>query len=192
MGNLNVREQMQNLGIQMINLGILTINNAFQIPNIGTDNSFLKQQITSIEMQLQNFQMQLNNNMGMMNNNMGMMNNNFGMMNNNMGMMMDMMTNNISKEEFNEDNKNKLNFIFTTIQGIKTTLIIDSGTSVGELLKIYLRRVNHPELINNTKDLCFISNAKVLNFEDKTKVEDYFKDRTIINIIVNDFKNLIT
>ena len=180
MPNLNVREQMQNLGIQMINLGIITINKAIKIPNFGTDNSFLNQQITSIKMELQNFQMQLNNNMGMMNNNLGMMNNNFGMM----------MDNNMFKEEFDENNKNKMNITFKTTQDVRTNLFINKGTSIAELIKTYFREVNHLELFNSDK-IKFIFNASQLEYNDNnTKIEDYFHNYS--SVIVCDFSGLLS
>ena len=179
MPNLNVREQMQNLGIQMINLGITTINNAIKIRNIGTDNSFLKQQITSIEKQLQNFQMQLNNNMGTKN--MVMYNNNI-----NMGMMM---ANNMPNEDFNENNENKMNIIFKTTKGSKQIFSINKGTSIHELIKTYLIKVGQPELFNSNK-ICFLYNATQINYKDNnTKIEDYFKvfeGNYVPTIVVND------
>ena len=173
--NLNVREQMQNLGIQMINLGITTINNAIKIRNIGTDNSFLKQQIISIEKQLQNFQMQLNNNMGT--NNMVIYNNNY------MGMMM---ANNMSNEEFNENDENKMNFLFKTTKGSNQIIHINKGTSIHELIKTYLIKVGQPELFNSNK-ICFLFNATQINYKDNnTKIEDYFQVNYSPTIVVND------
>ena len=135
-------------------------------------------------MELQNFQMQLNNNMGMMNNNLGMM-----MDNNNLEMMMD---NNMFKEEFDENNKNKMNITFETNKGVRTNLFINKGTSIAELIKTYFREVNHLELFNSDK-IKFIFNASQLEYNDNnTKIEDYFHNLSSVTIIVYDPSGLLS
>ena len=59
------------------------------------------------------------------------------------------------------------------------------------MLKIYLKKVNHPELINTKDKICFLFNAKKLEFGDKTKIEDYFKYNKNPVIIVNDLENIL-
>ena len=90
-----------------------------------------------------------------------------------------------------QPSKNKLNFIFKTTQGIIRNLDVDYGTTISELIKEYFNIVGKPELFNNPQDICFLVNAKRLNFNDNTKIEDFFKNAFIINIVVNDVKELI-
>ena len=87
--------------------------------------------------------------------------------------------------------KNKLNFIFKTTQGVIRNINVDYGTTISELIKKYFNIMGKPELFNNPRDICFLCNAKRLNFNDNTKIEDFFKNASIINIVVNDVKELI-
>ena len=104
-------------------------------------------------------------------------------------MMMDMLMTNDKINNNIELNKNKkkMNILFCTTSGIKINLVIDYGTSVGEVLRIYLTRIKRPELINS-EAVTFVYNNKKLNFEDKTKIEDYFKCNEHPTIIVNFLK----
>ena len=156
----------------------------------------------------------MGNNMGMnpmMMNNMGMnmIGNNMGMnmMGNNMGM--DMMGNmmmvnagnedwmkgfkmGMEEEKQEEDSGPKINIVFKTTQGTVTNLVVKHGTTVGQTLELYLKRVGKPELINNLQGrLCFLVNAKNLKFTDTTKIENFFKNVTLPTVLVNDVNNLI-
>ena len=157
------------------------------------------------------------NNMGMNNmqnmmNNMGMgmgMNNMQNMMNNmGMGNMMNSMLVNAGNEDWmkgfemamNENNQPqpreepgpKMNIVFNTTQGTITAMIFKYGTTIGQALEMYLKRVGRPDLINNLQGrLCFLVNARQLKFTDNTKVEDFFKNSMAPKVIVNDVNNLI-
>ena len=87
--------------------------------------------------------------------------------------------------------KNKINFMFKTTQGIIRNINADYGTTISELIKKYFNIMGKPELFNNPQDICFLCNAKRLNFNDNTKIEIFFKNTSMVNIVVNDVKELI-
>lgn len=72
-----------------------------------------------------------------------------------------------------EINNNSINVIFTTGNGFKTKILIDKETTVGEMLKQFLTKINKPELINNG-DIKFIFNSEILRFDDQKKVKKLF------------------
>ena len=80
-----------------------------------------------------------------------------------------------------------MNIIFNTTQGVSHTLLCEYGTTIDELLKKYLHRINKPELIEK---LCFLFNARQLKFGDKTKIEDFFKGISNPKVVVDDIYNL--
>ena len=86
---------------------------------------------------------------------------------------------------------NKINFIFKTTQGVRRVLLVEHGTTIHDLIKKYFAIMGKPELINNKKDICFLSNARTMKFDDQTPIEQYFKDLSVVNIVVNDVKELI-
>ena len=89
-------------------------------------------------------------------------------------------------------NDPKISVKFTTTQGVETKMSFNYGTTVGKILKLYLREIGHPELINNLQGkLCFLFQAKVLKFNDSTKVEDLFKKVDSPNILVNNVQGVI-
>ena len=82
----------------------------------------------------------------------------------------------------------KMNVIFeNTILG-KINLVVDYGTTINEMLELYLRRIERPDLIGKDNKITFICNGSRVNFGDYTKVEDY-QDQALIKlhptIIVN-------
>ena len=91
----------------------------------------------------------------------------------------------------NTSSKNIINFAIKTTQGVIRNLKFEYGTTISELIKKYFNIMGKPELFNNPQDICFLYNAKRLNFNDNTKIEDFFKNAFIINIVVNDVKELI-
>ena len=206
-GSNNFGNQLQNMGIQMMNIGIQMINDGMQMSNMAMDTSYLMQQMMNIEKQIQNigmklkngFGMNMNNNMGInMNNNMGMnmnnmnnmiginMNNNKGILaNNNLGMNMN---NNIG---INIDNKKEMIVHFKLMTGERKTLIVQYGTSVGDLLKKFFQAIGKPEALKKKDSIIFIHNSQKLSYEDKTKIEEKFYIKYPIIILVNDLNALI-
>ena len=84
----------------------------------------------------------------------------------------------------------KVNLLFRTTKGMKINMMIDFGKTVREMIEIYFKRVEKPDLINRPQDICFIFNAKRIDFNEQRKVEDYFGG-IFANITVNDVKDLI-
>ena len=151
-----------------------------QIPNFVMDGFNIKQQILSIETQIKNIEMQMDNKMGIqMNNNMGMPNfNNFGIQMNNNG-------------KINENNNNKKKLvIFSTNLGERKDINFDYGIIIDGILRKYLEEMKKPELINSTK-VSFVFNVRKLNFGDKMKIEDLFKNMPEPKIIVFFFIEII-
>ncbi len=88
------------------------------------------------------------------------------------------------KIKIENNKKRKINILFaTSSQGKKENLIVNYGTNIDELMKLYLNKVKRPDLINNEKKISFIYNSKQLNFGDKRKVETVFKNNSNNNII---------
>jgi len=137
-----------------------------------------------------NFQMP---NMFNNNNIFGMGMNNFMpnmMMNNNFNFIPNMWMNNFNfmPNMMNNDNidKFKYNVIFTTTMGMKTNIQIDKGTTIDQMLKKYLKRVNRLDLIGKNNKICFIFNTWQMKFGDQTPVEDIFMNNECPPVTVND------
>ncbi len=142
--------------------------------------------------------------MGAMMGGMGGMGMNMNMMNMNMNMMMNdeewMKGFQMGVEEIKgtqpEDlgDGPKINVIFKTTQGVTHTLVYNYGTTVDQVLKKYLKRVNREDLINDEQNkgkICFLFNAAQLKFGDTTKIEQFFKGISNPKVVVNDVNNLI-
>ena len=91
---------------------------------------------------------------------------------------------NFDKIKIENNNIKTINILFaTSSQGKKENLVVNYGTNIDELIKLYLNKVKRPDLINNEKNISFIYNSKPLNFGDKRKVENVFKNNSNNNII---------
>ena len=166
-------------------------------------SSFLTQLNNHIS-QISNIITEMNiliNEINLKNNSTPKLNSQIKQMNNLMNSMSTMPLNNESelKKKFNtlynlnyfdKNNLYKKNIIFKTIQGFSDVITVDYFTSIGDLLKLYLKRTKKSELCNREK-VNFIFNSKTLRFDDKRKVEELFKDGNNHTIIVTDCKNRI-
>ena len=122
------------------------------------------------------------NNMNNQNMQMGMNQQMAGMQNmNNMSNMNNMNTQQVP---------GKMNIVFKATSGAIKNIQTDLGTTIGQLLVLYLRRMDRENLIGNDKDICFLYDATRLKYDDNRKVEQVFR---FINpcVMVNDTKNLI-
>ena len=91
---------------------------------------------------------------------------------------------NFDKIKIENNNIKQINILFaTSSQGKKENIVVNYGTNIDELIKLYLNKVKRPDLINNEKNISFIYNSKTLNFGDKRKVENVFKNNSNNNII---------
>lgn len=100
----------------------------------------------------------------------------------------------MKENEVIQDNsaENKINCVFKTTQGVVSNVLVDGNKTMGELLKLYLKRMGKEELIDK-KDMgiCFLYNATKIDFSNKTTIEDFFHSTPNPTLIVNDVNNLI-
>ena len=95
-----------------------------------------------------------------------------------------------SQEE--DDGSPKINGIFTTTKGKKTTVILSVNITIDQALQKYLNKVGNDDLYTQKSNrICFLYNGVSLKFGDQTKVGDFFGINKTPNIIVNDVYNLI-
>ena len=83
-----------------------------------------------------------------------------------------------------------MNVIFNFISGHTTNLIVSYGTTIDELLKYYLRRMNRTEFIgSHDGKIAFYFSGRRIKFGDQTPVETYFKhnDNPIIRVNQNSY-----
>ena len=105
----------------------------------------------------------------------------------------DINTNSEQKKE-NEEEK-RINIRFNTTQGTTTNISFKENGSIGDLIKLYLKTVDRPDLIsslmNGDKSIAFLWNANKLDINDTKKAKDFFKGVNIPRIVVNDINNSI-
>ena len=89
-----------------------------------------------------------------------------------------------------ENNIKKLAIRFTTTLGTHRNIIMNFGETIGQALIKYLIEANKPDLINRNDKVSFLFNATKINFDDETKIEDYFKNVHDPKILVNDTEGL--
>ena len=83
----------------------------------------------------------------------------------------------------------KINVIFATTYLTNTTLALNYGVTIAQMLKIYLRRFYRESLINNKKckdRIIFLYNGKKLRLEDKTSVYLYFGNDSPQVVVVHE------
>ena len=107
--------------------------------------------------------------------------------------------NNMNNNNINDNNMNnnsapqipgKMNIVFKKTDGIIKIIQVDIGTTVGQLIALYLKRMDRENLIGNDKDFFFLYDAAKLKFDDNRRIEQVFR---FVNptILVNDVHNLI-
>ena len=84
----------------------------------------------------------------------------------------------INSLKFNGKNLGKINVFFWPTNGQKTTIIFNISTTIDEMLKTYLLKINHPEYINDNK-IRFLYNGKAINYGDKTVLGRSFSNAVI-------------
>ena len=102
-----------------------------------------------------------------------------------------LLTNAAKYDESNEIiSQPKINVIFKTTKGTTTTMVFNYGTTIDKMLKKYLLRIGHPELINTDK-IYFSNNARQIKFGDQTVVKEFFRNAHIPTVVVNGLNDLI-
>ena len=99
-----------------------------------------------------------------------------------------MKPNSVMLDLFNDMKKNsfagpKKNVIFKTTRGHAHNLIVRYETTIDELLKYYLRRMNRTEFIGS-HNIVFLFNTSPVKFGDQTTIATYFKNSNNPKIIV--------
>ena len=156
MNNQNISTNIIDLGMNIINNGIQMLFMGIQIPDITRNNFFILNQINDVIAKIQNISMKITN----MNYQMPMIN--MGGLNFNNDFL------NINKE------KKPIINVFFDNWGKKNNIQYYFGTTIDEMLKKYLIRINLPGLINNNDAFLFLYNAEHLKFGDNRKIEDVF------------------
>ena len=100
-------------------------------------------------------------------------------------------SNNTGNQNNSPPSGNKINCIFNTSTGNTFAILIDYGKTIKELITVFFKRVNKPELFNRTEDICFLYNANKININSQEKVENYFGFNGTPRISVNDTGDLI-
>ena len=70
----------------------------------------------------------------------------------------------------------KMNVIFTSGTGNSKVLILDYGTTVDDMLKIYLKKENRLDLYGSNNKVGFLYNIKNIQFGNQTPIELFFKN----------------
>ena len=101
-------------------------------------------------------------------------------------------TQNISLTQFapQKHNEIKINIIFKTNSGRTINIVIDAEKTISELIQTFFKRIGRPELFDRV-NYYFIHQAKIIHFNDKTKIINYFIGYQNPVIFANDVGNLI-
>ena len=169
--NQNLSQNLISSGLDIINVGINTLFMGMQIPDMNRNNNNILNQIYYLINKIQNISKTIANiNYQNPYKNMGGFNSNNNLGNN------------------NQINRSKINVhFFNRFNGEKNNIVVDYGTTIDEILKQYIIKVNLPQLINNNNNF-FLSNGNELNFGDNRKVDVVFKANSHpdIEVIIKD------
>ena len=168
--------------IQKIGMNISLINN-----NYGIQLNNMGMMISNISMEIYNIGIQISNLSNIEQQNIFQMNNII----NNMNMKMMNFNHQINESEINDyniDNSNKINIIFSDrINGGNISIFVNKNKTIKELFNLYIKKKGGNEVF--LKKYVFLYNGKNLNKNDNTRIMDYgIVDKTCI--IVSEEQNL--
>ena len=83
----------------------------------------------------------------------------------------------------------RINILFKPAGAYSFNITASYGTTIDQLLKYYLKRINSPELIRTDK-ISFLCDARYIMFGDETPIEIYFKNNLNPKIVVICFSNI--
>ena len=83
----------------------------------------------------------------------------------------------------------KMNIIFKNTNGSKYQISVNYGTTIDQLLNIYLKQMNEGNLYLYNK-ICFLYNATQLKQGNNTPIENFFRNSINPVVIANDISNL--
>ena len=86
---------------------------------------------------------------------------------------------------------NKINIIFKTTDKVETNIVADYGKTISDILLLYLKKIGKENLFKRTSGVFFLYNTQMININDETKVEDFFKNNNYPRIIVNEMKFIL-
>ena len=89
----------------------------------------------------------------------------------------------------NKPNEVKMNVLFRTNVGSSINLIIEQEKTIHELIQEYFKKIN--KLDFREDDYYFIFNAQKINYNDETKLRDFFRKANQPIIYVNNARDLI-
>ena len=184
MPNMNIKNQIQNMGAQLLNMGIEMFNISFNYMGINSSDSVQN---------LRNISLQIENIINQMNNNMMPMNNNFNMLMNNNNNFISPMNFNFNSSINNNNDTNKIRIIFKNTKGTQSIFFLDRKNTVREMLINYLLQIQRTDsiIIKDKDEIGFIYNAHRLSFEDNTKIDNLFENSLNPIVLVNEIDNLI-
>ena len=85
----------------------------------------------------------------------------------------------------------KININFTTTIGKSHNLKFKYGTTVSQALRRYLEFVGREQYFGHNEKINFLYNAKRIEYNDNTNVENFFRNAAFPKIVVNDTQGLI-
>ena len=86
---------------------------------------------------------------------------------------------------YNQIGKKLKHILFSNVKGYKNVLKLNYGTTIDQMLRIYLKIIKREFLYNNNQKVCFIYNANMIKFGNKTRIECFFRYIDFPKIIVN-------
>ena len=183
MPNMNIKNQIQNMGAQLLNMGIEMFNISFNYMGLNSYDSV--QNLRNISLQIQNI-------LNQMNNNMIPMNNNFNMLMNNNNNFISPMNFNFNSSINNNNDTNKIHIPFNSTDGKRRTFTLDRRNTVREMLINYLLQIQRTDLIiiKDKGEIGFLFNVHRLSFDDNTKIDNLIGNFKPV-VLVNDVDNLI-
>ena len=90
---------------------------------------------------------------------------------------------NLLRKSYQNEQSQKMNIIFRTIDGVQTPLVVNYGTTIDRLLKLYLWKRGEYE---RGKKFTYLYNANLVKFGDQRLIEKVFNPCNP-KITVNDF-----
>ena len=84
----------------------------------------------------------------------------------------------------------QMNIVFESNKVGRISIPFYYGTTINQALITYLSKIGRSDLINKTNKILFIFNGRSINFNDQTKIEDYFHNLSS-PVIRADFVNMI-
>ena len=86
---------------------------------------------------------------------------------------------------YNQIGERLMYILFSNVKGYKNVLKLNYGTTIDQMLRIYLKIIKREFLYNNNQKVCFIYNANKIKFGNKTRIECFFRYIDFPKIIVN-------